>query len=384
LTALQASEEHLRQAKLDAERASLAKSKFLAAASHDLRQPVQALVLFIGMLKGGVAGTRLEQPTQFMAQAIEALSGMLSGLLDISRLDAGVLLPQITAVDVGDIVQRIGHEYAARAHAKGLRLRVHAGAMPALTDPTFMERVLRNLLENALRYTETGGILVGCRRRGAEIRIDVIDTGLGIPPEHQSAIFEEYFQVGNQARDHAKGLGLGLAIVRRLVGLIGGRIDVRSQLGRGSRFSVFVPAGMAVAAPGDPAVSAALDGVGKLVLVIEDEGMVRASLRMMLESWGFQVVDAADEATALEQLHPLSRRPDLVIADYRLHGGKTGIEAAQHIHDSFAHAIPTVVITGDTAPERIKDVHGSGFLMLHKPVGAEELRVTLAQLLGAD
>lgn len=373
----------LRQAKAEAERASLAKSKFLAAASHDLRQPVQALVLFIGVLKSRAAGTNLEQPARFMEQAVDALNGMLGGLLDLSRLDAGVVLPQISAIDVGEIVRRVGTEGAARATAQGLRLRVHTRSLAALVDANFMERILRNLLENALRYTRSGGILLGCRRRGAEIRIDVIDTGIGIAQEHLHTIFDEYFQVGNEARDRSKGLGLGLAIVHRLVGLIGGRVEVASQLGCGARFSVFVPAALAVAAPGVAGTGGVMNGAGRLVLVIDDEDMVRASLHMMLESWGFQVIDVDDADAAVARTSELSRGPDLIIADYRLRHDRTGVEAAQRVRDRFQRAIPTLVITGDTAPERIKEVLSSGFLMLHKPVGAEELRVALAQLSAA-
>lgn len=376
ISAAKAAEAELVAAKAEAERANLAKSKFLATASHDLRQPVQSLVLFLDTMKASSAGTGLERPVHYMEQAVQSLNTMLNALLDLSRLDAGALLPQVAAVDVGQLVRRIGAECEPRALQKGLRLGRHAPSMVALADPAFVERILRNLLENALRYTETGGIILGCRRRGPLVRIDVIDTGIGIPEEHQRAIFGEYVQVGSDVRDRAKGLGLGLAIVSRLVSLMGGRIEVTSWVGRGSRFSVFLPATDAEA-PGMPCEPAAVTGDGKRILIIDDEEMVRESLHMMLESWGFEVVDADSEESALVA----EVVPDAIVADYRLKRGRNGIDAAQRLRQRHGHAIPTVIVTGDTAPERIRDVLDSGFLILHKPVGAEELGRTMAQLL---
>lgn len=242
ISAAKAAEAELLAAKTEAERANLAKSKFLATASHDLRQPVQSLVLFLDALKAPSSGTKLERPVHFMEQAVRSLNTMLNTLLDLSRLDAGVLLPEVAAIDVGQLIQRIGIECEPRAAQKGLRLGTHAPSMFVLADPAFVERILRNLVENALRYTEMGGIILGCRCRGREVRIDVIDTGIGIAEEHQRTIFDEYVQVGDDAGERAKGLGLGLAIVSRLITLLGGRIEVASRVGRGSRFSVFLPA----------------------------------------------------------------------------------------------------------------------------------------------
>jgi PAS domain S-box-containing protein len=367
----------LRAAKAEAERANRAKGKFLATASHDLRQPVQALVLFLGTLKARSAGTAMESPVHHMEQAVESLNTMLIALLDISRLDAGVLLPKVEAIDIGQLVGRISAGYEHQARQKGLRFGQHAPYMGALTDPTFLERILRNLMENALRYTETGGIVVGCRRRGAEVRIDVIDTGVGIAEENQRQIFEEYFQVNNDGRNRAKGLGLGLSIVSRLASLMGARIEVKSREGHGSRFSVFLPVAHTVA-PSVPCGPIAMAGNGKRILVIEDEEMVRTSFRMMLESWGFDVDVADSEQAALDAAAAV---PDAIIADYRLNLGQNGINAARRVHHLCGRAIPTVIVTGDTAPGRIREVHGSGFLMLHKPVSADQLKLTTAQLL---
>lgn len=228
-------------AKAEADRANIAKSKFLAAASHDLRQPVQSLALYMAILEQRVAGTILAQLAAQMGQAVEALNSLLTSVLDVSRLDAGVIITSITKEPVHELVGRLAHEYELHARAKGLRLVARIDAAVALTDVSLLERIIRNLLENALRYTERGGILIRLRPCHGRIRLDVVDTGLGIGPEHRSAIFEEFFQVGNCARDRAQGLGLGLSIVARLSKLIGGDVAVASRIGRGSRFTITLP-----------------------------------------------------------------------------------------------------------------------------------------------
>lgn len=239
--ALEAARDEALEAKAEAERASEARSKFLAAASHDLRQPVQSLLLLIEVMKVRLAGTPMERVTVQMELALDALRLLLNSLLDISKLDAGVVVPDHEDVALGPLLYRLGEEYGARARTRGLRLRVVPTSLVLSTDPALIERLLRNLIENAIRYTPTGKILVGCRRTREGIRIEVLDSGIGIAEENHEAIFEEFHQVGNTARDRSQGLGLGLAIVRRLVGLLGGRVMVRSALGRGARFSLILP-----------------------------------------------------------------------------------------------------------------------------------------------
>ena len=233
-------------AKAEAERANLAKSKFLAAASHDLRQPVQSLTLLLSALERQVADRPKAAKLVDMANAsMASLSGMLTGILDISRLDAGVITPSYASVDLGDLVDRLALEYAPRAAADGLALRRApraARALRARTDGGLMERILRNLIENALRYTAKGGVLVGVRKRGELfVRVDVIDTGMGIAADHQTEIFEEFRQLNNPARDSSRGLGLGLAIVSRLARLIGAEVQLASRVGHGTRFSLLLP-----------------------------------------------------------------------------------------------------------------------------------------------
>ena len=235
-------ESDLRAAKAEADRSSLAKSKFLAAASHDLRQPAQSLSLLLSVIRSELPDTPIAAEAMSLAQdLLSSLNGMLAGILDLSRLDAGVVAPNMSSLDLGEFVYRLASEYRPRAVASGLVLRVAPRDLHASTDTALLERILRNLIENALRYTAKGGILIGLRQRGDRIRLDVIDTGMGIPAEQQTEIFEEFRQLHNPARDSSKGLGLGLAIVARLARLLGAEVQVSSRLGRGTRFSLLLP-----------------------------------------------------------------------------------------------------------------------------------------------
>ncbi|MCR6629123.1 MAG: ATP-binding protein [Magnetospirillum sp.] len=238
---LKAARDEALEAKAEAERASEARSKFLAAASHDLRQPVQSLLLLIEVMKIRLAGTPMEQVTVQMESALDGLRLLLNSLLDMSKLDAGVVVPTMEDVDLGQIFDRLAAEYRIRAAEKGLQFRSVRTSLHLYTDTALLERVLRNLIENALRYTPMGRVLLGCRHDGGEVRIMVADTGIGIAPEHQEAVFEEFHQVANAARDRNQGLGLGLAIVRRLAGLLDGRVELQSALGKGCRFTLILP-----------------------------------------------------------------------------------------------------------------------------------------------
>ncbi|MBC7952550.1 MAG: PAS domain-containing protein [Rhodospirillaceae bacterium] len=238
---LQVARDEALEAKTEAERASLSRSKFLAAASHDLRQPVQSLLLLIEVLKLRLSGTPMQQVTGLMETALDGLRLLLDSLLDISKLDGGFIAPALAEVELGPLLDRLAEEYRVRAAQRGLELRVVPTSLRLMSDATLLERVLRNLLENALRYTPSGKILLGCRRGAAIVRVEVLDTGIGIAPEHHEAVFEEFHQVGNTARDRSQGLGLGLAIVRRLAGLLGGTIHVHSALNKGARFIFAVP-----------------------------------------------------------------------------------------------------------------------------------------------
>ncbi len=380
ITAQKELETALRQAKQDAERANRSKSKFLAAASHDLRQPVQSLVLLLSLIERQVASLpKAIETTRMMKQALGGLNGLLTAILDISRLDAGVVEASIEKVDLGALLIRLYSEYVAKAESQGLELRFVPADLHALADPTLIERALRNLIENALRYTSKGGVVIGMRMRGKDVRVDVIDTGIGIPDEKRHEIFDEFTQLNNPGRDLGQGLGLGLAIVSRLVALMDGQIELRSRPGRGSRFSLTLPA-VEPDAPTEAKPEQLNDPGGEL-LIVEDNAVLRHGLEKIAQAWGCRTLSAGSGEDALELASRNDWRFDAVISDYRLGAGLNGVETAKEIARRSGRAVPTLILTGDTGKERIAEIASSGFELLHKPVNADELRRKLAQLL---
>jgi signal transduction histidine kinase len=378
---LRRSQDALKAAKVEAERASLAKSKFLAAASHDLRQPVQALTLLLEVMKAHANAPPVARAVAMMGGALEGLSRLLASILDISRIDAGVVAPQMQSIDIDGLVHRLGEEYASLCREKGLQLRFRSKpGLHVRTDPVLLERILRNLVDNAIQYTSRGGVLIGVRQRNDRLRIDIADSGIGIPPDQIANIFEEFYQVGNPARDHKQGLGLGLAIVSRLARLLGAEVRVRSSEGRGTCFTVIVPVGAATL--GKSSVFATTEVISEArVMVIEDNPKVRTGLELLLESWSCKVVSVASGERALEVGESDGWRFDAIIADHRLGAGLSGTETAVEIARRAGRPIPTLIVTGDTAPERIEEIHASGFEMMHKPVMPGELAHRMAHLL---
>ena len=374
-------EMRLTAAKVEAERANVAKSKFLAAASHDLRQPVQSLTLLLSLIEGQVADRPKAANYVDKANAsLASINGLLAGILDISRLDAGVITPAFSSVDLGELISRLAGEYAPRAAADGLVLRRNSPrALRARTDVALLERILRNLIENALRYTAKGGVLIGMRQRGDWVRLDVIDTGMGIAPEHQAEIFEEFRQLNNPARDSSKGLGLGLAIVSRLTRLIGSEVQVASRLGRGTRFSLLLPIEQSALMSTGPVPS--IDDPGGRILIIEDNPTIREAYEIMLADWGYETLSAASGEEALARAAAANWEFDAIVADHRLGPGLTGSAAALEIARRAGRRYPTMLVTGDTSEKRLAEVSSSGFALLHKPVDARDLRRTLASLL---
>jgi PAS domain S-box-containing protein len=380
ITARKQAEKALMLAKLEADSANLAKSKFLASASHDLRQPVQSLTLLLSAIERHVKDKPKAAHMVSMANAsMASLNGMLTGILDISRLDAGVITPEIASVDIGDLIGRLAREYAPRAAEVGLVLRHVPRVVLARTDVALLERILRNLIENALRYTAKGGVLIGARPRGGNVRIDVIDTGIGIPAHQQKEIFEEFRQLNNPARDSNKGLGLGLAIVSRLARLIGAEIEVDSRVDHGARFSLLLP--LENFAPAPVRVAPAVEDAGGRILIIEDNAGIRQAYEIMLGDWGYETLSAASGEEALDRAAQEKWRFDAIIADHRLGAGLTGSDAATEIARRAGRSFPTMLVTGDTGKERLAEVASSGFALLHKPVDADDLRRTLASVL---
>ncbi|MBP2314762.1 hybrid sensor histidine kinase/response regulator [Azospirillum soli] len=392
ITARKAAEDALRRAKEEAERAreealaakdraeraDMAKTKFLAAASHDLRQPIQSLFFFAHALSDKLNGHPASPLLASMSESLNGLRTLLDSLLDVSKLDAGVVSPSVTEFALGPMLERLAGEYAPRAAEAGLTLRHVPTNRWTRSDPALLERILRNLIENAIRYTERGRILIGCRPSGSDLRIDVLDTGIGIPEDQREEIFKEFTQLANPERDRRKGLGLGLAIVRRLAGLLDHTVTLHSTAGQGSRFSLTVPTVAARAAPKTcrPANQPA-SGKG-LIVVVEDDAIILLSVRALLEEWGYEVVAAMSSDEAISTLTSLGQRPDMILADYRLREGRTGLQAIRDIFGVCGVRVPAVVLTGDTDPARIAEVQQSGYRLLHKPVSPDLLRDVLS------
>lgn len=381
---LMRAKEEAEQAREEAERANLAKSKFLAAASHDLRQPVQALFFFTSALAHKLRSNPAKQVLDDLERSLDALNILLDSLLDISKLDAGIVTPKETKFAVASLLERIEAEFEPAAAQKNLELRVVHSSLAIRSDPALLSRIVQNLVANAIRYTQRGKVLVGCRRRGGQLRIEVWDTGIGIPPSQLKDVFQEFYQIGNQERDRTQGLGLGLAIVERLARLLGVHVDARSQFEKGSVFAVEVPLAETRGKQPTPvaAQTAAEVAPGRLIMIIDDELSVLRGLRLILEEWGFEVLAASSEDEAMELLKRYQRQPNAIVADYRLRDGRTGTDAIRHIRELFHAAIPSIIITGDTAPERMREAEASGLSILHKPVQPPKLCSLLATTLG--
>jgi len=359
--------------------ANEAKTRFLAAASHDLRQPIHALALTVGELRETAHAPELAALARRIARSVDALEDLLDALLDVSKLDAGAIQPERRAFPLQPLLERLADEFAPAAEAKGLRFRVAATSLWTESDPTLLGRCLLNLVANAVRYTPEGGVVVGCRRRGAQAEIVVADSGVGIAAADQARIFEEFYQAGSPQRDRAKGLGLGLAIVDRVARLLGHAITVKSRVGRGSVFGVRVP--IVAARPGEPASAAPETGAqlaGLRVLVIDDEPDVRAALDGLLQRWGCSVETASSGEEALS----VGRAPlELVLCDLRLGERESGFEVLDRLKARWGTSWRGIIVTADASPERIADAHARGYPLLRKPVRPAKLRALIEQLL---
>lgn len=376
--------QELTQQKDEAERANLAKSRFLAAASHDLRQPLHAQGLFLAELDDYVDHPKGRRILGGLESSTHAMSRLFNALLDISRLDAGVVQANISAFRVNSLLQELEIEFRPQVDELGIKLRVIPCSAIIRSDHALLGSILRNLISNALRYTPNGRVLIGCRRHNNTVTIQIWDTGIGIPPHQLNEIFEEFHQIGNPERDREKGLGLGLAIARRTCRLLSHPLQVTSVPDVGSMFSVTVP----VTGPSQLShVDQQTDAIeyrdlsGAMILVIDDEAAVRQSMRGVLSKWGCQVVDADSSTEATRKLDS-SNKPDLIIADYRLRDNHTGLEAIKSIQDRYDFPVPAILITGDTAPERIREANSGGYPLLHKPVKPADLKLALMRCLG--
>ncbi|MFY3385443.1 hybrid sensor histidine kinase/response regulator [Paracidovorax sp. MALMAid1276] len=351
--------------------ANAAKSRFFAAASHDLRQPLQAMGLYLSVLQGD--GPTLAR----MGECMDSLDRLLAQVMDLSRLDSGQTTAHPEPVALQPLLQRLADTYEAAARKKGLQLRVHPTTAWAQSDPLLLERVLANLLTNAIRYTEHGGVLLGVRRAGAGLRLCVVDTGIGIPNEAYEAVFEEFVQLNNAERNPERGHGLGLPTVRRIAALLGHPVGLRSRVGRGSVFSLDLPSAKPSDAPAPRAQPAAAGRLQGRVLVVEDNSLVRDALLTLLEGWGLEVTTAPDAPGALLALRTTAF--DAVLSDWRLPGAEDGLAVLRQAGVLQPGLKLAAMITGEDT-QRMAEAQ-QDFPVLRKPVRPLRLRALLERYL---
>ena len=373
----------LRGEKLIAEEASTAKSRFLAAASHDLRQPVHALTLFVAALRPRVNDTEARRLLDHIDSSVQAMGGLFNGLLDISRLDAGVVEVNPQTFAMQPLLERICRDYAGVAQAKRIELTLKPTTAAVYSDPLLIERVVRNIVANAIAYTDQGRVLVGCRRRGKTLCVQVWDTGRGIPEAEQARIFTEFYQVANPERDRSKGVGLGLAIVKRLTALLGHPLRLQSRPEHGSVFTLELPfSDAAVSAPSVGYEESGDFAASGLILVVDDEATIQMAMKSLLEGWGFKAIVAGSCDEILPLLANCPDRPGLIVCDYRLRAHEDGIRVIERLRSEYNDdEIPGMLITGDTAPDRLREAQESGLLLLHKPVSNSRLRAAIIHLM---
>jgi len=394
----------LRDEKIQIVAADLAKTRFLAAASHDLRQPIHALELFVSGLEQLVRlpelkRDRLEEVAQRLRGSISGLSALLGSLLDISKLDAGIVEVRPQPLLLQPLLASLQQNFEGMAQQKNLRLRVVKTRLAGVSDAALLRQILNNLTSNALRYTDRGRVVIGCRRRGADVEIQVWDSGMGIAASDHSVIFDEFHQLHNPQRDRDQGLGLGLAIVRRSAKLLGHEIALRSTVGKGSMFSIRLPrCAVAVPAPdkeietmADTDILGARSGYEQpampspehiAVMVIDDDKDVLAATADLIRAWGYAVIAAPSAAAALDALAANSdaeKNLSLMLVDSQLANGLNGMDAITTISLHLGRRVPAVLVTGDTSPQGLRDASASGLRVLHKPLHGEMLRSLLAE-----
>jgi signal transduction histidine kinase/CheY-like chemotaxis protein len=376
-------ERALRKAKEIAELADKTKSRFLRAANHDLRQPLATLKILIYSCLGETEELHRKDLLHAMDISVSIMEELLGALLQIGQLDAGRISPRITTFQLSQLFARLKIQFSHAAVEKGLDLRFSGTAASITSDKALLERILSNLISNAIRYTDTGSILVGCRRRGESLRIDVIDTGRGIAAENVERIFDEFFQIDNARRSKNRGLGVGLNIVKRLADLLDHKIEVVSVLERGSRFSIEVPLGSVWQSEiGEPAITEMIGGefLGKNTLVIEDDPALRQAIRDLLERWGINVDVVASFEEAQELIEATGRTPNIILSDHSLRG-QEGTAVVTSIRKMLGIQVPSIIMTADTDPKLIARIRAESFPVLIKPLSPPRLRVLMHNLL---
>ena len=372
-----------------AEQANQAKSKFLATASHDLRQPLQALRLFSDALQDTAREKETVRLAGQIGKSVNALVDMFDDLLDVSRLDAGIVEPRKQHFMLGSLFDRIYSDFAPLAQAKGLSIQLpvcngkewgpqNICNVVIHSDPFLLERMLRNLISNAIRYTDTGGVVVRCTCMMGKVGLEVADTGIGIRADTLPHIFEEYYQADNPHRDRRKGLGLGLSIVRRIESLLECKVRVSSQPGAGSVFSFEVPIGNSenLAQP-FVITHSQYDLNGRVVALVEDDPDIREVTTDLMQQWGCKVIAGEYAEDVMRKLDIAELRPDLLVCDFRLPYGMTAIHVIKRMRELWGEGLPAVVLTGDTASETLQEIHDSDAILLHKPIAPIRLRAMM-------
>jgi signal transduction histidine kinase/CheY-like chemotaxis protein len=375
ISRLQATSLRLDEARGEAEAANTAKTRFLAAASHDLRQPMQALSMYASVLEERVADAGGRRVVHGIQLSVKTLERLFDSLLDISKIESGVITPSVVEFPLMPLIEQVVEAEQPIAAQKGLDLRVVRTALSVRSDPALLERMLKNLVTNAIRYTEQGRIVIGCRRVGGErVRLEVADSGIGIATQEQVRIFEEYYQIEGAS---AQGLGLGLPIVRSLGALLGHKVLVRSAFGRGSVFSIELPRAANVAlAPAAAPVLSAMNGAH--VVLVDDDVEIRQSMQLLLESWGCHFISGASVLDVEEKLREQRVRPDALIVDYRLADAMTGIQVIERLRAAFGKELPALMITG-TANVALVQQRAPHIPIAAKPVAPGKLRAFLSQ-----
>ena len=383
--ALQEARLEAEKARQEAEHANLAKSRFLATASHDLRQPLQTLGLLNGAMRRMIDDLECREVLDQQDQAVEAMSRLLNALLDISKLESGAIKPEIIDFEVDTLFDALRRDFASIAASKGLRLSIDSPHQTARSDPALVGQVLRNLLANAVKYTHTGWVELRCEKRGDALRFEVRDSGIGIAADQTPFVFDEFYQTGVSPNSSRDGYGLGLSIVRRIAKLLAFNIDVSSVLGQGSVFSFELPAAqaqdVAVSASGRRPALQENGASGKFkVLLVEDDPGVRNAMRMLLKMEGYQVIVAAGAGEALSHLGA-SKDFDLIVTDFHLEGGRTGTEVIAAAREHLGPSIKAVLVTGDTSSAVREMKVDANSRITSKPINSEELLGLMRTLL---
>lgn len=384
VTEARRNQQALTQARDKAAAADQSKSRFLRAANHDLRQPLASLKILVYSCLVAEKEEDRRQALHAMEVSVAIMEDLLSSLLNIGQLDAGKIEPAISTFQISSILTRLDVQYAHRAREKGFELRIIPSKLAVMSDRILLERILSNLVGNAIRYTDIGKVIVGCKKYGRSLRILVADTGIGIAPEHHQAIFEEFYRVSGTQLDARHSLGLGLNIARRLADILGHPLGLASVPGRGSCFYIDVPVGNVWhSGTGEPEISERIGGefAGLCCLVLEDDKLLRDALTAMLERWGLSVVTIDDFDNAAAAVLALPNPPDIILTDYRLRGRIQGTDLVHDINETLDKPCPALVMTADTAPEIVESIKAQGFPLLIKPVSPPMLRVVMHNLL---